>query len=239
MARCARRIDHRDAGAADAGGQTRLRYLALRSHVGVVAGSGLLAHHRVFGRGVVQLQPLAGSHVQVLAHQLLVIRRSLPGAAELVHQPGVFTLLLPVQILQLLPDLDNSGKIRPMFRAQLRLLKLQLTLTRVNLDQQRRCKSAALTLQVRIGGDHQLRITPVGGAIFSFAQDAITGGRRQLPAQLVNLKQRGAVLRFRLLPVRLSAGGAENAMLRSGSQSGADSAGPFVFQIFELVIEPV
>ena len=197
-----------------------------------------MAHQSVLDGCLVLLHALAGAFLQALLHQLLAIHRRLPGAPEAIHQLGVFGLLLPVQIQQFAANLHHPGKVRTVFRTQLRLFQLQFAAARVNLLQESGRKAAAFDLQLGIGGDYQFRVALGSGAVFGFAQNAIGRCAYQLPAQLVDLQQDRAVLCLALLAIGQRLRGAQQAVLVLESRQSLLILLHTGLQLLELALQP-
>ncbi len=103
---------------------------------------------------------------------LLAVDSRLPCAAKPFLELGVFHLHLPVEVLQLLPDLEHAGKVRTAFQAQLRLLLLQFAVARMHLPQCACRQIAVIPLHPRNALQYQLRVALRCCAILRFAQDA-------------------------------------------------------------------
>ncbi len=145
---------------------------------------------------------------------MLAVESGLPVAAEALDEFRVFSLLLPVEILQLTADFNHARKAGAVFGAELRLFLLQIAAAGVNLLEERGGKVGVLSLQARICGDHHLRVALRGGAILGFAEDAVGGGGNKLAAELVDFHQSRGVLGFAGLAVGLHLGRAHDAVLR-------------------------
>ena len=125
-----------------------------------------------------------------------------------------------------------------MLGAELRLLLLQFAAPGVNLLQQRGGKVAAFALQVRIGGNDQLRVALRGRPVLRLAQNAVGGDGHQLAAQLIDLQQRRGVLRLARLAVGQGLRRGKDAMV------ALESPQPLLIQIharldlLQLALQP-
>ena len=87
-----------------------------------MTGVRLLAHDGILGCGLVQFHAFSGRQLEAFAHQLLAVEGGLPVDSEACDQFGVLGLFLPVEILQLAANLDDTGKAGAVFGAELSLL---------------------------------------------------------------------------------------------------------------------
>ena len=203
-----------------------------------MAGVSLLAHGRVLGGRFIGLHAFRGQLREVFAHQLLAVGSRLPCAAESLHQLGVLGLFLLVQILQQPVNLHHAGKVWTMLDAELGLFLFQIALAGVNLLQQGGGKVAAIGLQARIGGDHQLRVALPGRAVLGLAQNTIRRRGHQLPSQFIDLQHRRGVFALARFAVGQRLGRGQQAVLALKGRQPLLVLIHADFQFLELALQP-
>ncbi len=233
------RVDHRNIGAVNSGGQARLFHLLPHSHIEFIAGVRFLPHYRVFSSGLVLLQAFAGCIIQALADHLLTIGGRLPGALDSFHKSGIFRLFLPVKILKLTPNLHHAREVRAVFGAELSALLFQVAASRADPLQGPCRKATVVALQSWIGGNDKLWIAHRGSAIFSLTQNPVSGGRHQLPAQFIDLKSGRVVYCLACRSVAKRHRSTHNAVIAFEGVEALLVLVHACLQFVELDIEPV